>query len=70
MLFIDICNNCCLKHFCRGLLCDVVLMKIKIFEMSKTRAQSAEEYLKVTTLVSKCQLEIALVIKLARNEKF
>ena len=50
MLFIDICNNCCLKHVCRGLLCDVVLMKIKIFEMSKTRTQSAEEYLKVTTL--------------------
>ncbi|XP_068718236.1 ubinuclein-1-like isoform X1 [Montipora capricornis] len=30
----------------RGLLCDVVQMKIKIFEMSKTRAQSAEEFLK------------------------
>lgn len=31
----------------RQLLCDVVEMKIKIFEMSKTRAQSAEEHLKV-----------------------
>ena len=30
------------------LLCDVVQMKIKIFEMSKTRTQSAEEQLKVT----------------------
>ena len=35
----------------RQLLCDVVEMKIKIFEMSKTRAQSAEEHLKV-----KCML--------------
>ena len=34
---------------CRGLLCDVVQMKMKIFQMSKTRAQSAEEYLKVMT---------------------
>jgi len=31
----------------RQLLCDVVEMKVKIFEMSKTRAQSAEEHLKV-----------------------
>ena len=34
----------------RQLLCDVVEMKIKIFEMSKTRAQSAEEHLKVKCL--------------------
>ena len=32
---------------CRELLCDVVSMKLKMFEMSKTRNQTAEEYLKV-----------------------
>ncbi|KAL9973844.1 hypothetical protein ACROYT_G020350 [Oculina patagonica] len=31
----------------RQLLCDVVQMKIKIFEMSKTRTQTAEEHLKL-----------------------
>lgn len=31
----------------RNLLCDVVQMKIKIFEMSKTRAQSSEDQLKL-----------------------
>lgn len=38
--------NCEMSFFLRKYLCDVVRIKLKCYEVSKTRIQSAEEYLK------------------------